>query len=384
LFSRRLRGLLSIAFALATVPLAVPGALAATGLTLTTPYPALTVSPGTQVSFDLAVETNDPARVDLALSGVPASWKAELHGGGFVVSAIETDGTKATNVRLDVTVPADATGSTHIVVTASSTGSSVQLPLDIKVQANAGGEVTVTPDYPALKGAANQSFTFNLTVQNQKDQDLTYTATGQGPVGWTVDVTLTGQAQAVSGNVKAGGTSSAAVKVTPADNAEAGTFPIDVVVTVGGQQFPLSLSIDITGNYSLSLSTPNQVLSGHGPAGGATDFTFTITNTGTAPVTNVKLSDTVPTNWKVAFTPDTIDSITPDAPATVTAKITPSGDAIAGDYSLTFNARGAEANDSTDIRFTVETSLLGALIGGVLILAAVGGLLWVFRRYGRR
>ncbi len=35
-------------------------------------------------------------------------------------------------------------------------------------------------------------------------------------------------------------------------------------------------------------------------------------------------------------------------------------------------------------RFTVETSLFGAVIGVVLIIVAIGGLLWVFRRYGRR
>ena len=36
------------------------------------------------------------------------------------------------------------------------------------------------------------------------------------------------------------------------------------------------------------------------------------------------------------------------------------------------------------IRFTVEAGILGAVIGGVLIIAAFGGLWWVFRRYGRR
>ena len=101
---------------LATIPLVAPGVLAAEGLTLTTPYPAITVSPGTKVSFELAVETSAPARVALSLSGAPASWNAQLHGGGFVVGAVETDGSKATEVRLDVNVPDDATGTTRIIV----------------------------------------------------------------------------------------------------------------------------------------------------------------------------------------------------------------------------------------------------------------------------
>jgi uncharacterized membrane protein len=384
LFSRRLRGLLAIAFALGALPLAVPGALAAEGLTLTTPYPAITVSPGTQATFELSIETSAPARIDLALAGAPASWTAELHGGGYVVGAVQTDGKEATTVRLDIDVPEDATGSATITVTASGTGSTVSLPLTIKVEANAGGEVKVTPDYTALRGAADQSFTFNLTINNGKQEDLTYTATGEGPLGWAVDVTLTGQAQAVSGTAKAGSTSNIAVKVTPADNADARTYPVAVVATVGGQQFPITMNVEITGSYSISLSTPTLALSGRGSSGSATEQQFTITNTGTAPVTEVVMSATPPTNWDVTFTPETTDAIAPNASVTVTAKITPSGAAIAGDYSLTFNARAKEANDSADFRFTVETSLFGAIIGGAVIVLAIGGLLWVFRRYGRR
>lgn len=383
MFARRLRGLLAIAFALGTLPLGVSSALAA-GLSLTTPYPGVTVSPGTQVSFDLSVTTTTPERVALTLSGAPASWKATLHGGGFVVGAVETDGDKATTVRMDVDVPNDATGSARIVVTATTKDQTVSLPLDIKVEENAAGEITVTPDYTALRGAANQSFTFNLSISNQTAEDVSYTATGEGPTGWAVDVTLTGQAQAVSGTAKAGGSSNVAVKVTPADNAEANTYKVAVVATVAGKQYPIELSIEITGSYSLSLSTPNQVLSVNGPAGSATEQVFTITNTGTAPVTDVKVTASLPTNWKAEYDPATIASLAPGVPQNVTVKITPAADAISGDYSLTVTARGAEANDSAELRFTVEASLVGALIGAGLIVVFIGGLLWVFRRYGRR
>lgn len=382
--SRRRRGLLSLVLALSVAPVLAPSALAA-GLRVTTPYPSVVVSPGTQVTFDLSIETTNSTRVNLSLSGVPATWTAGLHGGGFVVGAVQTNGDDPTTVRLDVDVPDDATGSTTITVTANDGDSTVTLPLDIKVEANAGGEVKVTPDYTALRGTSNQSMTFNLSVSNQTPEDLSYTATGEGPTGWTVDVTLTGQAQAVSGTVKAGGTANAAVKVTPAENAEAGQYPIAVVATVGGKQYPVQLSVEVTGSYALIITTPTTVLSASGNAGAVTEQQFTVQNTGTAPVKNVVLSgSTLPSNWKVEFDKGTIDSVAPGTPVTVTAKITPASDAIAGDYSLTFTARGDEANDQVDIRFTVQTSIIGAIIGGLLILAAVGGLWWVFRRYGRR
>lgn len=384
MFSRRLRGLLAIAFALGTLPVGVSGALAANGLTLTTPYPALTVSPGTQVSFDLSLQTTNAARIDLSVAGAPASWTTALHGGGYVVGAVQTDGDKATTVRLDVDVPDDATGAAHLVVTATSEGSTVTLPLDIKIEANAEGEITVTPDFTALRGPANQSFTFNLTIANQTPEDVSYTATGEGPAGWAVDVTLTGQAQAVSGTAKAGGSSNVAVKVTPADNADASTFKVAVVATVAGKQYPIELGIVITGSYSLQVSTPTQVLSVNGPAGSVTEQVFTLTNTGTAPITDVTTSATLPTNWKAEYDPPTIASLEPNVPQNVTVKITPASDAISGDYSLTVTARGAEANDSAEIRFTLEASLVGALIGAGLIVVFIGGLFWVFRRYGRR
>ena len=381
--SRRRRGLLSIALVLGLAPALAPTALAA-GLTLTTPYPSVTVSPGTQVAFDLSIETTNATRVNLSLGGVPASWTAALHGGGYVVGAVQTNGDDPTTVRLDVDVPEDATGTTQVTVSANDGDSTVTMALDIKVEANAGGVVTVKPDFPEQRGTSSQSFTFNLNIANQTPEDLVFTATAEGPTGWTADVTLTGQATAVSGTVKASGASNAAVKVTPADNAAAGTYPIAVVVTVGGKQYPVSLSVDVTGSYSMIVTTPTTNLAASGNAGTAMTQQFTIQNTGTAPINNVIMSSTLPTNWKVTFEPGTTASIAAGQPVTITATITPSADAVAGDYALSFTARGDEGNDQVDIRFTVNPSVLGTLLGLAIFIIAIGGLYWAFRRYGRR
>ncbi len=69
---------------------------------------------------------------------------------------------------------------------------------------------------------------------------------------------------------------------------------------------------------------------------------------------------------------------------TIIAHMTPSGDAIAGDYVVSFRASGEQANGAADIRVTIQTGLLGGAIGIGLIALVLAGLGWVFLRYGRR
>jgi hypothetical protein len=57
--------------------LAAPAtAQTSSGLTLTTPYPGLTVEPGDTAGFDLAVTSTTNTTVSLAVDGVPEGWTA--------------------------------------------------------------------------------------------------------------------------------------------------------------------------------------------------------------------------------------------------------------------------------------------------------------------
>jgi uncharacterized membrane protein len=381
----RFAGRLALALlGLTMLGLGAPAVSAADALSLTTPYPAVVVTPGSKVGFDLAVKTNAAARVDLKVMGVPTGWTATLQGGGFVVDAVHADGKAATSVRLEVDVPATASGTSHLVVEASGNGQIVDLGLDIRVSAE-GGDVSLTTDVTKLHDTSTATFTFNLTIHNDTPQDQTFVVTATGPTAWTVSTRLTGQSQVASAVVRAGTTAAVSVSAQAPDGTAAGDYPIDVVATAGDKQLTQQLTVEITGSYTISMATPDQVLSSSGTAGAATTQQLTITNSGSAPVTNVKLTATAPTNWKVTFDKDAIDTIPAGEQVTVTASITPSADAIAGDYQITFRASSAEnTSSSIDIRFTVQTSLLWAIVGIILIGGVFGGLWWVFRRYGRR
>lgn len=379
------RAIVFLAAAIVAAAGLAPAALAADALTITTPYPAVVVAPGAHVSFDVTITTSSAQRVALSLTGAPDAWKGTLHGGGFVVDAVQTNGTDAGTVRVDLDVPSDATGTTKVTLTGTTAAATVTLPLQVRVQANATGDVTLKTDFPSLKGPSTQTFNFNLTLANGTAQDLTFSVNAQGPTGWTVVANLTGQAQAASAVVKAGSSSGVTVAATPPPGVAAGSYDLQVVAVAGSQTIQGTLTVEVTGSYTLAIATPGGLLNGHGPAGSSSPLALTLTNNGTADITNVKLTGTGPGSWVISFEPQTVATIAAGQSVTVNAQIKPSGDAIAGDYTVKISASGdPSATDSMDIRYTVETSILWGVVGVALIVAVVAGVWWVFQRYGRR
>ena len=161
-------------------------------------------------------------------------------------------------------------------------------------------------------------------------------------------------------------------------------------MVAGTKTIPGKLGIDITGTFTMTLATPNDLVSAHGPAGSGTTQQILVKNTGTGPLTNVKMTATKPTNWKVDFDTATVPTIAPGDQATVTATITPTGEAVTGDYKVTISAASdaaagaTAANGDLAMTFTVETSPIWLLAGLGLIVLILAALFYVFRTYGRR
>jgi uncharacterized repeat protein (TIGR01451 family) len=384
--ARVLRASLAIGF-LAAVLAPSGAALAAATLELTTPYPGVSIQPGASASFQIKLTSTETHLVDLAVSGVPSGWTALFHGGGFTVTSVSVGKDDSPDVRLDVKVP-DGTpdGTSTITVTATTPGLEARtLALHITVAAQAGGTVTMTSDFKDLKGRSNQSYTFNLQLANDTPQQLTFTLSGTGPEGWTVDARPASQSQAASFTVDAGSSSQVTVTVTPAENAPSDTYPITVQAVSGTFTAQQELSVQITGNVTLSLSTPSgQPLSTNATAGGEKQFTLVVTNSGTSPAANITMGSTPPSGWTVTFDIDSIAELQAGASQNVIATIKPAAEAIAGDYVVTFRASSAESSKSVDVRVTVETSLIWGIVGLAAIVLVIAGLLWVFQRYGRR
>jgi uncharacterized membrane protein len=379
--------LLLTVLGLVAVPAAPLAAAAdANGLTVTTPFPSIVTKPGSTATFKLTIGSETGGDVALSTTGVPDGWTARFTGGGLTVAGAFVAANKTVDIDLDVDIPDDTpTPSGSIRVVANGPQGSVTLPLTVRVESAAGGEVTMTSDFPELRGAAGSTFTFNLTLRNGTAQEQTFALDAQGPdQSWTVSAKPAGQTQAVSTVVKPGSTASITATAEAPDGTAADTYPFTVTAAGGGETAQIQLSVVITGSYTVGVSTPNQVLSTTANAGSPTDFVIRVTNSGTAPITQVTPSGNAPTGWTVTFTPEVQPSIDPGAFQDFTAKITPTSDAITGDYNVVMTAKAAEATGTTTIRVKVETPAFWWIAGLLLIVAVFAGLYWVFRTYGRR
>ena len=319
---QRSRGSLrSLAIGLAALPLMLMVAAPASAqtpspvplpsvLTITTTYPSLTVDPGNDAIFPLQVTAPTVERVDLTVSDVPTGFKATLKGGGAIIGSVTTSLTTPPDVKLDVKVPDDATpGDYKLTVNGTAASGTASLVVDLVVGDTSAGQVTMTTDFPTLKGPASATYQFNLRLTNDTAQEITFGLQGTGPDGWDVQAQPSGQSQAATAVVAAGSSQSVQVTVKPASDADAGKYPISVTATGGPQPVTTDLGVEITGSYSMTLSSPDGRLNTQVTTGGSTQYTVVVTNTGTAPLTNVKLTGTPPSGWTVTWDNATIDSI---------------------------------------------------------------------------
>jgi uncharacterized membrane protein len=238
---------------------------------------------------------------------------------------------------------------------------------------------------PSLNGTATTSFEFQFTVTNQSDKDLLVKLAANPPQGFqTSFMEAYGTQELSSIPIEAGKDKDLKVKVTPPANVTAGDYPIMVQAASEGASAETKMTMSITGQPKLKLSGEDGRLNAEAEAGTATPVKLTVQNTGSAPANDVELSASPPSDWKVTFQPDKIESLAPNEKHDVQAMLTPSSKAIAGDYMTTFRANGKGDSSSADFRITVATSSMWGMVGIGIIAIAFLVLIGAVARFGRR
>jgi uncharacterized membrane protein len=134
----------------------------------------------------------------------------------------------------------------------------------------------------------------------------------------------------------------------------------------------------------MDFTTPTGLLSSSITAGDVKKIELEVRNTGSSEMRGIELSASKPADWEVAFDPDKIESLIAGSSTTVTAIVKASRKAIPGDYMVKMTARTPEVSSTADFRMAVKTSMLWGWVGIMIIVAVLGGVYYLFRKYGRR
>ncbi|CAN5921925.1 NEW3 domain-containing protein [soil metagenome] len=359
------------------------------GLFLVTDYPSQTVRAGevTTIRLKLANAGLPPEPVALSLADVPAGWKIDILGGGQPVAAAMPGVNQDVSLQLRVEVPKDAKPGSQIIVIGAKgpMAQSVALPLTLTVGTEAPAKLTIKSRLPSLRGTPRSAFEYTVTFGNDSGKDLTVALSAQAPSNFQTTFTEGfGSNEISSIPIEAGQNKDIKVKVTPPRDVKAGDYPVLVKVASEGATADMRVTLQVSGQGRLALSTKDGRLSGEAEVGKSSTFTLVLSNDGTAAIEEVEMSGTVPANWKVEFNPNTLPSIAPNEKKDVQVTVTPADKAIAGDYVASFRANGRGESAAADFRITVTTSTLWGAVGIGIIAIALLVLLGAVARFGRR
>lgn len=285
------------------------------------------------------------------------------------------------SVTLEVTVPLKVDKGSYRFQLSAGSMASLQLTVDITEKGTYQTELTT--DQANLEGHADSTFTYTVNLQNRTANKQNYALSADAQAGWDVTFTSGGK-QVSSVEIEAGASQSITVDVKPPAEVTEGSFSIPIRASNSSTSSELALEAVITGSYGLELTTPSGLLSTNVNAGGSKTIELLVKNTGTAPLSDINLSADTPVDWEVSFNPKTIENLPAGKSTTVEAKLTSSDKAIAGDYVTSLKAAAAEASSDAQFRVAVKGSMLWGWIGVLVILAILGGIYVLIRKYGRR
>jgi uncharacterized membrane protein len=155
-------------------------------------------------------------------------------------------------------------------------------------------------------------------------------------------------------------------------------------VSSGPAKAEAQLRVLLTGTFGLEVGTPTGLLSLDARQGKTANMSIYVKNTGSAANHDIKFMSFKPENWKVEFSPETIDVIEPGDLKQVEVAFTPYDEALVGDYSVSVNVEGEKASKPIEFRVTVNASTAWGWIGIGIIVLVIAGLTGLFRWLGRR
>ncbi|MFT4205369.1 MAG: NEW3 domain-containing protein [Chitinophagaceae bacterium] len=234
-----------------------------------------------------------------------------------------------------------------------------------------------------LEVATGSTFNYYATLHNSAPNAKNYQLSAELPEGWQVTFKVN-SSQVSSINVDAGQTQNISVDIAPALSAKPQKFNVPVYAVADNDTSKLDLEAVVKGTYGIQLTTPTGKLSDDVTEGSNKTITLQVKNTGTIPLNGIDLRGQTPPNWQITFDSAKVLHLEPNETHQIIATIAVPDKTLSGDYQATLSAKTLNNSSEITFRFTVKASLLTGWLGILIILAAIGIVYFLVRKYGRR
>ena len=368
--------------------------LPARGISVSPEYTGVIVPEGEDVSIDLIVTNRGRSdeNIDLALTSIPKGWKAWIKTYSFAVTGVHVKSDTSKNLTLKAEPNQDLKPGTYTFDILAQTqdrqlasSSQVVVELTEKKEVKKIRGVNIITSYPVLRGPTGAKFEFSLEVENKLDKDSIFNLSYQGPENWDINFKPAYEQKFISSlRLKANQSQTMAVEVKPSPWEKPGDYRILVKVNSPEAKGEVTLSVVLTGTHNLEAGTASGLLSLDALKGKSANLSIFVKNSGSATLNNIQLLSLKPENWKVEFSPEKIDSLPPQELKQVEISITPSEQALVGDYSVGLSVDSGKVTKNLEFRVTVKASAAWGWIGIGIIVLVMLGLVVLFIRLGRR
>jgi uncharacterized membrane protein len=373
----------SVLFLIALLFFYSQGAKAGNGIILYTPYTYITVPPGESIDYTVEVKNygSQVKDVEIDLSGLPEDWNSTLKAGGYSIKRIAVLPGEKKTVSLTLNVPLKVDkGKYNLRLIAKNYD---VLPIVVNVSEEGTFKSEFSSDQINMEGHSKSNFNFSTKLKNHTGEKQLYSLMAAPPRGWNLAFKPNGR-QATAVEIEAGKTTNITVEVQPSPQVTSGSYKIPVKATNKYSTAELELEVVIMGSYDMELTTPTGLLSSSITSGRENKLELLLRNTGSSELRNVNFSTSKPKDWEISIEPDTVAVVQAGGSTKVQAIIKSADKTIPGDYLPKITAKTPEVSSTAAIRVLVKTPLLWGWLGIFIILGTLGGIYYLFRKYGRR
>jgi len=290
-------------------------------------------------------------------------------------------------------------GGTQVVLAAQgSSNSSISLPPGVE-EPPPEESLDLISEYPVIRGESGDSFEymviFDYKTDAEEEESRVFDIAHIDPPGWQTTVTRqyggTGEiirAMRVNPNMPYPDRLKVILSPLPNTEPEPGDYILTVEATSGDVKGTIELKAVVTEippTHELDLVTNTGRLDTVAKSGEDNTLTLKLTNSGTGTVEGISFTSNKAEGWGITFDPNSIESLAPGESQEIGVTIIPPNRTIAGDYSVTLTAGGSgNSSDRVLLRVSVQTPTAWGGAGIAIIAAVVTGLVFLFRKLGRR